>query len=93
MQINTEIIPQLLGPFYPPIPPQCWIPLYGILISSIIGWSIPNIIGWARARIQIGMANQYHKRITSLSDNKLHENDIQTLDNLETQQLHIRKKR
>jgi YVTN family beta-propeller protein len=29
----------------PPIPPEYWIPLYGIIVSSIVGWSIPNIIG------------------------------------------------
>jgi hypothetical protein len=36
----------------PPIPPEYWIPLYGVIISSIVGWSIPNIIGWINTKKQ-----------------------------------------
>src|SRR5215831_45697 len=34
----------------PPIPLQYWIPLYGLIGSTIIGWSLPTIIGSIRAR-------------------------------------------
>ena len=44
----------------PPIPPEYWIPLYGVIISTVIGWSIPSIIGWANTKINC-------KKIKSLS--------------------------
>jgi YVTN family beta-propeller protein len=69
----------------PPVPPEYWIPLYGIIVSTIVGWSIPSIIGWIKSKRQISRANQYHKRIHSLytDNNKLYEND-KTLDALKT---------
>ena len=41
--VNFQSVP-------PPIPPDYWIPLYGIIISTVVGWSIPSMIGWARNR-------------------------------------------
>ena len=69
----------------PPVPPEYWIPLYGIIVSTIVGWSIPSIIGWIKSKTQIRRANQYHKRIHSLyaDNNKSYEND-KTLDTLKT---------
>ena len=66
-------------------PPEYWIPLYGIIVSTIVGWSIPSIIGWIKSKTRIRRVNQYHKRIHSLStDNKkLYEND-KVLDTLKT---------
>jgi YVTN family beta-propeller protein len=73
---NFEKIP-------PPVPPEYYIPLYGIIVSSLVGWSIPTIIGWIKARRQIRKVNQYHKRITSLyADDKLDKNDIKSLNAL-----------
>jgi YVTN family beta-propeller protein len=67
----------------PPIPPEYWIPLYGVIVSSIVGWSIPSIIGWIKAKKQIGTIHQYRKIINSLySDGKLDEGDIEPLDAL-----------
>lgn len=52
-------------------------------MSSIVGWSIPSIIGWIKAKRQGGRLNQYHKTINSLyDDGKLDENDIIPLDKL-----------
>ncbi len=66
-----------------PLPPEYWIPLYGVIITSIVGWSIPTIIGWAKARRQEVGVRYYHKRINSLyDDDKLDENDIKSLDKL-----------
>jgi uncharacterized membrane protein len=67
----------------PPVPPEYWIPLYGIIVSTIVGWSIPTIIGWIKSKTQTRRANQYHKRFHSLysDNNKLYEND-KTLDTL-----------
>jgi hypothetical protein len=60
-----------------------WIPLYGVIVSSIVGWSIPSIIGSIRSRKQGRLVNQYRKRIGYLyDDGKLDENDIEPLDKL-----------
>jgi YVTN family beta-propeller protein len=67
----------------PPISPEYWIPLYGVIVSTIVGWSVPGIIGSIKAKRQRERINQYHKRIDSLdSDGKLDENDIEYLDTL-----------
>jgi YVTN family beta-propeller protein len=69
----------------PSVPPEYWIPLYGIIVSTIVGWSIPSILGWIKSKTLIRRTTQYHKRIHSLyTDNgKLNEND-KTLDILKT---------
>jgi hypothetical protein len=60
----------------PPIPKEYLVPLYGIIVSSIIGWSIPNIVTWYKSKKQINRLNSYHEEITSLCDNgKLGEKD------------------
>jgi hypothetical protein len=52
---------------------------------KIVGWSIPSIIGWVKARRQGRRANQYYKRINRLyDDGKLDEDDIADLDRLKT---------
>jgi YVTN family beta-propeller protein len=67
----------------PALPSEYLIPLYGIIISTIVGWSIPSIIGWARSRADIRKLNHYHKKIASMyGDGKLDENDVEPLDRL-----------
>jgi hypothetical protein len=57
--------------------------LYGIIIATIVGWSIPSIIGWTKSKRDVGKLNYYHKQIASLyGDGKLDENDIEALDQL-----------
>ena len=66
-----------------PIPAAYWIPLYGVIVSSIVGWSIPSIIRWISSKKQRRMVLQYHKRIGYLyDDRKLDENDVESLDRL-----------
>jgi len=36
----------------PLIPPSAWIPLYGVIFSSIIGFSIPTMSGWIKSANQ-----------------------------------------
>ena len=56
----------------PAVPSEYWIPLYGIIVSTIVGWSIPSIIGRARSRRDVGKLEYYHNQITSLyRDGKL----------------------
>jgi YVTN family beta-propeller protein len=67
----------------PAVPSEYWIPLYGIIISTIVGWSIPSIIGWTKSKRDVRKLNYYHKQIASLyGDGKLDENDIEALDRL-----------
>jgi YVTN family beta-propeller protein len=65
----------------PAIPTEYWVPLYGIIVSTVVGWSIPSILTWRKSKKQISRLNSYHKEMTSLhEDDKLDENDIDTLD-------------
>jgi len=66
----------------PPIPSEYWIPLYGIIVSSIVGWSIPSIIGWIKAKRQIARLNNYHNEIISTHTDKLETIDIGHLNEL-----------
>ena len=69
----------------PAIPSEYWIPLYDIIISTIVGWSIPSIIGWTKSKRDVRKLTYYHKQIASLyGDGKLDENDIGPLDRLRT---------
>jgi hypothetical protein len=59
------------------------IPLYGVIVSSIVGRSIPSIVGWVKIKKMIRTSNGYHKRISSLyDDNKSDHNDIAPLDKI-----------
>jgi YVTN family beta-propeller protein len=69
----------------PPIPPEYWIPLYGVIVSSIVGWSIPSIVGWIKAKKQQRRVKSRHLCIKSLyDDNRLDEKDIADLNGLNT---------
>jgi len=67
----------------PAIPSEYLIPLYGVIASSIVGWSIPSIVGWISAKRIGRISYAYHKRIGSLyNDGKLDHDDIKSLDEL-----------
>ena len=69
----------------PAVPSEYWIPLYGIIISTIVGWSIPSIIGWTKSKADARKLNYYHKQITSLyGDGKVDGNDIEALNRIRT---------
>ena len=69
----------------PAVPPQYWIPLYGIMISTIVGWSIPSIIGWIRARTKRkATVKEYADIINSLSS----ATDLNSLDRIKNQVIH-----
>jgi DNA-binding beta-propeller fold protein YncE len=66
-----------------PLPTEYWIPLYGLIISTIIGASIPSIIGWAKTKGDVKKSNIHHNQIKSIHDvGKQNENDIESLDKL-----------
>ena len=66
-----------------PIPPAYWIPLYGVIVSSVVGWSIPSIIGAIRSKRQGRSLGRYQNEIDSLyDDGKLGKDDIKKLDDL-----------
>jgi hypothetical protein len=82
LQNNNNVTATILEPL-PLVPPEYLIPLYGIIASTIIGWSIPSIIGWARSKADVRKLNYFHKQIASLyGDGKLDEDDIESLDQL-----------
>jgi hypothetical protein len=65
------------------IPPEFLLPLYGINVSSIVGWSIPSIIGCIKAKRQQKRVHQYHTQINYLyADEELDQNDIGSLNKL-----------
>jgi YVTN family beta-propeller protein len=67
----------------PAIPTEYLISLYGIILSSIVGWSIPSIVGWLKTKKMIRTSNSYHKIISSLyEDNKLDHNNMTSLDKI-----------
>lgn len=70
----------------PAIPSEYLFPLYGIIVSTVIGFSIPSIINWINSKKQISRLNSYNnsfQEITSVyGDGKLDEKDIKQLDTL-----------
>jgi hypothetical protein len=69
----------------PPLPPEYWTPLYGVIVTTIVGWSIPSIIGWIKTKKQGRILRKYHKIIDSLHhDDKSGQNDTSSLDKLKT---------
>jgi hypothetical protein len=66
----------------PPIPLQYWIPLYGLIGSTIIGWSVPTIIGWIRARTKRKESVKLFDDIVASISNAT---DRQTLDEINNQ--------
>jgi YVTN family beta-propeller protein len=69
----------------PPIPAAYWIPLYGVIVSSIVGWSIPTIIGAIKSKKQGQSLGRYQNEIESLFDaSKSDKNISSRLDDLST---------
>ncbi len=69
----------------PPVPAAYWIPLYGVIVSTIVGWSIPTIIGSIRSRKQGRSLGQHQNEIYSLySASKLEKNITKRLEDLST---------
>ena len=67
----------------PAIPTEYLIPLYVVVASSIIGWSIPSIVAWIKTRKIARISKDYHERINALyDDGKLDYGDIDSLDKL-----------
>lgn len=69
-----------------PLPTAYWIPLYGLIISTIIGASIPSIIGWAKTRGDIKKSNLHRNKIKSLYDEgRRDDNDFESLNKLKNE--------
>lgn len=79
----------------PPLPDEYLIPLYGIIVSSIVGWSIPSIIGGIKTKRQERKLFSIHKKINHVWDDKILDlNDVNKLDSLvgETEEAYARGK-
>jgi hypothetical protein len=69
-----------------PLPMENWIPLYGLIASTIIGASIPSIILWAKTRKDIKKSNLHRSKIRSLYDEgRRDESDFETLNRLKNE--------
>jgi YVTN family beta-propeller protein len=68
----------------PPLPPEYWGTLFGVVASSIVGsWFIPGIISGVKAKLQTRKLSDYHNKMKFLSkDGKLDQYDIELLDKL-----------
>lgn len=65
----------------PPIPNEYLIPLYGIIVSSTIEWSIPSIVGGIKTRRQERILHSIHKKFDKLYDGgRLNSDDIRPLE-------------
>jgi len=66
-----------------PIPTEYLVGLYSIIVTTIIGWSIPSIISSIKSRREISMFNCYHKLINNIyKDNKLDNRDLLQLNTI-----------
>src|ERR1041385_690253 len=65
---------------YKPVPPadptQFLFPLYGIIASSLFGWSIPSIMGRIKARTQSKYLKECIEQIGKLNKNVIEEKII-----------------
>ena len=69
-----------------PLPTAYWIPLYGLIISTIIGASIPSIIGWTKTRGDIKKSSLHHNKIKSIYDEgRRDDNDLELLNKLKNE--------
>ena len=69
----------------PPFPSEYLIPLYGIIVSSIVGWSIPSIVSWYRSKKEGGRLFTIHKEISRIyNDGRVDRSDVESLDNVKT---------
>jgi YVTN family beta-propeller protein len=68
----------------PPLPPEYWATIFGVVVSSIVGsWFVPGIISWTKSKSHVIRFYGYHKQIHYLySDGKLDLDDIKSLDEL-----------
>lgn len=56
--------------------------MYGVIVSSITGWSIPGIMGWIKTAMHLKRLRQYEKRMDNLDVSRLDNNDINHLDKI-----------
>jgi YVTN family beta-propeller protein len=56
----------------PPIPPEYWVGLYGVMVSSIIGWFVPNIASWINAKRKKKHMRKYIDRIEEVNTSDQH---------------------
>ena len=68
----------------PPLPPEYWATLFGVVVTAIIGsWLTPTIVGWRTSKKHQVRLNDYQNKLKELyKDNKLDKNDLSKLDRL-----------
>ena len=60
-------------PLPPPIPPEYLYLIISVIVSSVIGWSIPSIFGWFKARTQLKHLEECMDQIGKLDRNAMED--------------------
>jgi YVTN family beta-propeller protein len=60
-------------PVAPPIPPEYSYLIISVIVSSIIGWSVPSIFGWFKARKQLEHLEECINLIDELDKNAIED--------------------
>jgi YVTN family beta-propeller protein len=60
-------------PLPPPIPPEYWSLIITVIVTTIIGWSIPSIFGWVKTRRQLKHLKECIEQIGKLDKNAIEE--------------------
>ena len=58
-------------PVPPPIPPEYWSLIITLILTTIIGWSIPSIAGWLKTRTQLKHLKECINQIGRLDKNAI----------------------
>jgi len=60
-------------PLPPPIPPEYWTLIITVVVTTVIGWSVPSIAGWLKARRQRKHLKECINQIGKLDKNTMEE--------------------
>jgi hypothetical protein len=60
-------------PLPPPIPPEYWTLIITLILTSVIGWSIPSIFGWVKAKAQRKHLEECIDQIGKLDKNTIED--------------------
>ena len=64
-------------PLPPPIPPEYTFLIISVIISSLVGWSIPTIVGWIRERNQRKHLKECINQIGRLDKKEIEERTME----------------
>jgi uncharacterized membrane protein (DUF106 family) len=60
-------------PLPPPIPPEYSFLIITVIVTTVVGWSIPSIAGWVKAKRQLEHLEECVSQIGKLDKNAIEE--------------------